>query len=289
MPGASALDVMRPRDPEEFERTAGAFLARREAENNLILGLITGLKAGRTFGPLPPFFAVVRDGKDIVGAAMRTPPLMLILAAGTQEGAIPLILDALEAETHDLGGVTGPKEIVSRAAVLWAERRGVVARPIFHSRIYRLRRVIRPRAVAGGMRQAGRDDRELVAGWFRAFVRESQPDHDNSIDHARATADYWIGSGGLRLWIDDGPVAMAGAGGRTPNGIRVSAVYTPPVMRRRGYASALVAALSQEQLDLGKRFCFLYTDLANPTSNKIYQDVGYEAVADSDDWRFAPA
>src|SRR3954470_5074355 len=137
MPGASALDVMRPRDPEEFERTAGAFLARREAENNLILGLITGLKAGRTFGPLPPFFAVVRDGSDVIGAAMRTPPLMLILAAGTEERAIPAILDALEAETRDLGGATGPKELVARAAALWAERRGLVARPLVHSRIYR--------------------------------------------------------------------------------------------------------------------------------------------------------
>ena len=63
-------------------------------------------------------------------------------------------------------------------------------------------------------------------------------------------------------------------------------MYTPPERRRRGYASALVAALSQEQLDAGKEFCFLYTDLANPTSNKIYQDIGYEPVADVDEYRF---
>jgi predicted GNAT family acetyltransferase len=79
---------------------------------------------------------------------------------------------------------------------------------------------------------------------------------------------------------------MAGASGPTRHGIRVGAVYTPPAMRRRGYASALVAALSQEQLDAGKKFCFLYTDLANPTSNKIYQDIGYEPVCDVDEYNF---
>jgi predicted GNAT family acetyltransferase len=63
-------------------------------------------------------------------------------------------------------------------------------------------------------------------------------------------------------------------------------VYTPPALRGRGYASALVAAVSQAQLDAGRRFCFLFTDLANPTSNRIYQDIGYEAVCDVDEYRF---
>jgi predicted GNAT family acetyltransferase len=113
------------------------------------------------------------------------------------------------------------------------------------------------------------------------------PDHDDTLEHAGETADYWIRGGGLRVWEDDTPVSMAGASGPTPNGIRVGAVYTPPEKRRRGYASGLVAALSQEQLDAVKRFCFLYTDLANPTSNKIYQDIGYEAVSDVDEYHFA--
>jgi len=110
-----------------------------------------------------------------------------------------------------------------------------------------------------------------------------------SRDTAEATATQWISGGGLWLWVDDGPVAMAGAVGRTPNGIRVGAVYTPPDRRRQGYASSLVAALSQAQLDAGRRFCFLYTDLANPTSNHIYGAIGYEPVCDVDEYRFEPA
>ena len=69
--------------------------------------------------------------------------------------------------------------------------------------------------------------------------------------------------------------------GPTPNGIRVGYVYTPPGQRGRGYASALVAHVSQAQLDAGKRLCFLYTDMTNPTSNYIYQKLGYRRVAES--------
>jgi predicted GNAT family acetyltransferase len=79
---------------------------------------------------------------------------------------------------------------------------------------------------------------------------------------------------------------MAGFGGLTPNGIRIGPVYTPPDERRRGYGSALTAALTQQLLDGGRRFCFLFTDLANPTSNRIYQQIGYRAVSDVDLWVF---
>ena len=83
-----------------------------------------------------------------------------------------------------------------------------------------------------------------------------------------------------------GPTCFAGFGGRTPNGIRIGPVYTPPEQRRRGYGSALTAALTQQLLDGGRRFCFLFTDLANPTSNSIYQRIGYRPVTDVDLWAF---
>jgi uncharacterized protein len=95
---------------------------------------------------------------------------------------------------------------------------------------------------------------------------------------------------GLRLWYDDGkPVSFAGYGNPTPNGCRVGPVYTPPEHRGKGYASACTAALSQELLDRGCKFVFLFTDLQNPTSNHIYQVIGYEPVSDFDEYHFAAA
>ncbi len=94
----------------------------------------------------------------------------------------------------------------------------------------------------------------------------------------------------MYLWENrDRVVSMAGASGETPNGIRIGPVYTPPELRGRGYASALTAAVSQHQLDSGRRFCFLFTDLANPTSNKIYRAIGYEPVTDVDQYAFEQA
>ncbi len=111
---------------------------------------------------------------------------------------------------------------------------------------------------------------------------------DEDVSDVASFADRWLTGDGrwMYLWDDDGPVSMCGASGETPNGIRVAPVYTPPGLRGRGYASACVAAVTQAQFDRGRRFCFLYTDLANPTSNKIYQAIGYEPVCDVDEYRF---
>lgn len=80
---------------------------------------------------------------------------------------------------------------------------------------------------------------------------------------------------------------MAGVVAHTPHGARIGYVYTPPEWRGRGYASACVAGLSQRVLDSGRRFCFLYTDLSNPTSNALYQRIGYEHVCNVIDYEFS--
>jgi predicted GNAT family acetyltransferase len=89
------------------------------------------------------------------------------------------------------------------------------------------------------------------------------------------------------VWEDAGEVvAFAGVAGPTPRGIRIGPVYTPPDRRGRGYASNLVAEVSRRQLASGRNFCFLFTDLANPTSNHIYQTIGYVPVVDVDQYSF---
>lgn len=79
---------------------------------------------------------------------------------------------------------------------------------------------------------------------------------------------------------------MAGFSGKTPNGIRINLVYTPPKYRKKGYATSCIAALSQTLLDAGHKYCFLFTDLANPTSNHIYQTIGYQPVCKMNNYWF---
>ena len=116
-------------------------------------------------------------------------------------------------------------------------------------------------------------------------MAKSPCERENSSD----SPHRWIRNVGRTayLWIDDGrPVSLTGAGGLTPTGTRVGPVYTPPGDRGHGYASNLVARVSQELLDSGRTFVFLFTDLANPTSNHIYQAIGYEPVTDIDVYVF---
>ena len=83
-------------------------------------------------------------------------------------------------------------------------------------------------------------------------------------------------------------MSLAGFAGPTPNGIRIGPVYTPPELRGHGHGTAVTAGVSQLLLDRGHKFCFLYTDLANSTSNAIYMRIGYEPVCDSRELAFAP-
>ena len=125
------------------------------------------------------------------------------------------------------------------------------------------------------------DDRGLLVSWLAAFAAEALNETDalrvqrNVDEWQRGARRYWLWTASSR------PVSMAGAGGETPNGIRIGPVYTPPGDRGQGYATNLTAFVSQTVLDEGRRFCFLYTDLANPTANRIYQAIGYEPVGDA--------
>ena len=138
------------------------------------------------------------------------------------------------------------------------------------------------RPAPGSWRLAEPRDRELVARWLTAFGEEATPGQPTPAEPI-ALADRWIAREyrTLYLWeVGRQVVCMVGAGAETPNGVRVGPVYTPPAQRGRGYATTLTAAVTQDQLDRGRRFVTLFTDLANPTSNRIYQAIGYRPVRD---------
>ncbi|MCI0435180.1 MAG: GNAT family N-acetyltransferase [Gemmatimonadetes bacterium] len=197
--------------------------------------------------------------------------------------AIPLLAEDIGSVFPALPAVLGPAPETSAFAALWAEGHGVRASAGQRQRIYQLERLVPPsRPARGALRLAQRADRSLVAEWIGAFSAEVGTHEVNS----DVLAADRIAAKSMFLWIDGDPVSLAGWTGRSPNGIRVGPVYTPPQFRGRGYASAAVAAVTRRALDGGVRFCFLYTDLANPTSNAIYQRLGYEPVCDVMDWRF---
>ena len=129
-------------------------------------------------------------------------------------------------------------------------------------------------------RPARIDEADILMTWGRGFQEEADPHAAPKLD-IRERITERLKSGSLFVWEDDEPVSMSAAVGPTPHGIRIGYVYTPPGKRRRGYAAACVAALTQRMLDEGRDFCFLYTDMSNDTSNGIYRRIGYEWVCGS--------
>jgi len=278
------VHVKRLADPSVFLAAAGPLLLEDEARHNLMLGIAGTL---RDYPSVYPEFHLwlVEDDGVVVGAAMQTPPYNLAVARPTENGALTALADALNDDGVELPGVTGAVPEVDDFAVAWERRSGKVRQPRMKLRIYRLIEVRPVVGVSGRPRTATVGDRDLLVTWVRAFAEEAigeGVDEPERMVRARLQAS----GAGFMLWEDSGPVSLASWGGETPNGVRISAVYTPPEHRRRGYGSAVTAAVSAERLAAGRRFCFLYTDLANPTSNKIYMDVGYEPVCDSVDYAF---
>jgi predicted GNAT family acetyltransferase len=248
-------------------------------EHNLLLGLAATLveDPGR-YGASPAYFVTVHDGDDVVAAVLRTPPHPVVLS-GAPDGALAAILADLPGA---LSGVLAPSDTARAFAARWCALTGVRVEGVTAERIYALEAVVPPSDVPGEMRLGEERDRSLLVAWWDAFTLEALGRADRAASERAVTARLRGGDSGVTVWLSAGgePVAVAGWSGPTPNGIRVGPVYTPPEHRRRGYASALTAALSARLLAGGRRFCFLFTNLANPTSNRIYQAIGYRPVSD---------
>lgn len=275
-----------------FARAATEFLSRNEAENNLLLGITSELLRGSTFGAEPPYFGVARRDGEVTAVALRTPPFGVGLAVSSDLDAIDLLAEDVRRVFPSIPGAIGPVNAAGRFVAKWetvAPQRGRVRA---NERIHRCATVNRARSPRGSMRTFGEPDRQLALQWMKLFWTEAKLPRASNDAEAMAMIDRRVADpdGGIFFWEVDGEVvSMAGAGGRTPNGIRIGPVYTPPNFRAKGYATALVADLTSLMLDRGRSFCFLFTDLANPTSNSIYAQIGYEPVIDCTMYDLEPA
>jgi GNAT superfamily N-acetyltransferase len=262
------------------------YLLRHEAEHCLPIGLVAQAieNPRRWDGPLT-FATVERDGVP-VAAAIRTPPHEPVLSRIADLDAIPHLVE-LFAGQADVSGVLAPIEAGEAFAREWTLTTGQTAEIAMSERIYALERVRPVRGVPGALRRATAADRPRLIEWNEAFVKDGFGELATPGMAERAVDARLHGEqSGFAFWEVGGPVCLVGYTGPTPDGIRIGPVYTPPEHRRKGYASAATATLSQMLLDEGRRFCVLFTDLANPTSNHIYQAIGYEPVADVVVYRF---
>jgi GNAT superfamily N-acetyltransferase len=271
----------------EYAATAGGLLSERPAEHTILLGVMETLRAAgpAAYGASAPLFGWWHGPDGQVSAAfLHTPPFPVVLTSVPGPDAAAALAQALAARARPVQGVNADPGGAEAFARAWHEVTGDAIESQMRNRLFRLGELRWPDPrPAGQARVAGPADRSLLIAWSEAFHREAQSGPEDLVSMVDDRLSYQ----GLTLWEDAGqPVSMAGLTRMAAGQVRVGPVYTPPGLRGKGYAGAVTAAVSQAARDAGADQVLLFTDLANPTSNALYQRLGYQPVEDRAVWSF---
>jgi GNAT superfamily N-acetyltransferase len=285
-------------DPAAFLDTVGDALADQPVLSTVMAGVAGRIRAQREAGVawpdgVPCWFAAVLDrgpdGDQVIGTAMRTAPFGDYPAylLPMPEDAVHLLSRTLLDRGETISSANGALPTVRVLCEDMAAATGKRAQVALHTRLFELGELVEPRPVAGSLRPAGLAELDLVASWYAAFAvdadeqagREPGESEHESPDLEELARR--IGGGRVFVWAgaDDVPVNVTAATEPAYGVSRIGPVYTPADLRGRGYASAAVYAVSALLRERGERLC-LFTDQANPTSNKIYEAVGYRPLVD---------
>jgi predicted GNAT family acetyltransferase len=284
------MDITVYSNAKDFLEKTGDLLRSDEARYGLIYGIARLVDADpHHYGEEDPLFYVVNDNNGISAMAWRTPPHPVGLAwhAGDAEGATSLLVEAVHSLWAEIPGVTGHREVTDPFADRWCKSFGTSIESSMGQRIYRLDSVSDVPPIPGRMRLATLADKDLVSRWRRAFMAEASGPRSRNLPERDLAPS--IEEGTVYLWEHlENPVSVAMKGRPTEQGMSVTLVYTPPELRRHGYATACVTGVCRDILRSGYEFCTLYTDLSNPTSNSIYMKIGFKPVCDSVEYSFSP-
>ncbi len=273
-------------DAAEFAERSSKFVTQR-IDRNLLATVLMSVLDG-AYRDARPVFAYGLNGRgDLQFAALRTPPFPMLASELEPGAARSFVAQWLEVDP-ELPGVSGLKETARGITSAWSEHTARTTRCRMREAMHVLDQVVDPpRPAAGALRLPHRSERRLLIDWMEAFALEAGI---AGAGEAQAAVDRALKRGGLAVWDHRGPTSMVGTNRPVAAVVRVGPVYTPLEHRRHGYAGSAVAAASRQALERGATTCMLFTDLANPTSNKIYAEVGYRRFPD--DWEehaFEPA
>ncbi len=271
-------------DVKAFNERAHSLLMEDEAANNLPLGLLNTMITSDKYQN-PILLLVENEAGSVVGSFIMTPPHYLVSTLKVKNEDIHEIVKGLKIVCENRGftfpGFIAEKELAFHLTHSWCHLTGDRYHVKMNQRVYQLDKVNDIPLSGGKMVPAGKEHVELLARWIIGFVEDTGElplSQDEALYRARDMIDN---ERYVFIWEVDGePVSMARGARRTEHGITVNFVYTPPEWRKKGYASSVVAELSRILLK-NHSFCSLYTDLDNPTSNKIYIEIGYKPVCDS--------
>ncbi|MBF7147603.1 GNAT family N-acetyltransferase [Bacillus toyonensis] len=258
-----------------FKEDVTPFLEKNEQENNLMLGILQVAQE-------PTFMGVAKRGEEITVVFLQTEEKIQMIVATSENSEVDIVKLAKELSKvyPDIPGLIGNKEIVQKLVEELAVLENKKTNVVMKQGVYALQQIRKKWNEDGIFREITNDELPLIEKWIYQFCEDVKL--PTTKEEAEQTAHTLITNNRLfGLEVDGKLVSVAAKTRPTTNNITVNFVYTPKEARKKGYASNCVAALSQRMLDEGYKTTTLYTDLANPTSNKIYQEIGYEQIAES--------
>jgi predicted GNAT family acetyltransferase len=272
------MEAILLRDVSEFEAMTGDFLRKEPFTSNVIGVQVAGVVSGVRPQAPEDIWAIVRDRSEVLGVAMLNPPFHLFVSRMPDAAARCLAGKLLE-KNIGLPGVNGEVNAVEAFSDVWTGSRQITHSTLVSMRMYRLEELHEPLGVSGATRTADESDSALIAGWLEDFEAEALP--PEMVRNVASMAEERIARGEFVIWVDDtAPVALAGFRPPAVGVSRIGPVYTPMPNRRRGYGAAVTARASLAAREHGASHVVLYADRSNPTSNGVYQSIGF--VADHD-------
>ncbi|MBN8194389.1 GNAT family N-acetyltransferase [Bacillus sp. NTK074B] len=272
------------KDAVAFNDKVHSLLMEDEAANNLPLGLLNTMKTSDKYKD-PLLLLVEEESGLAVGSFIMTPPHYLVSTLKVEKDEIKEIVLLLKVFFDDfhltIPGFVAEKETALQLTRAWSHVTGAGSRIRMNQRVYQLNKVNDVPVSEGKMVPVYSGQESLLANWISEFVADTEVVSMSGDEALNRAKDMIDNEAYVFFWEVDGqPVSMARGARRTDNGITVNFVYTPKEYRKKGYATSVVAELSRFLLK-DHAFCSLYTDLDNPTSNKIYMEIGYRPVCDS--------
>jgi GNAT superfamily N-acetyltransferase len=277
------VEILLHDDVEEFARLALPLLGADPIRYTVELTVTDALcRSGEPATAL----LTVHEAGEVVGAAMRTPGYPALVSALPPVHAAP-VEEAFAAADPNLRGASGRTPEVEAFAAAHVARTGARVRPEQRMRLFTLDELVPPVGVRGDARRADERDADLLGEWRRAFAEDDRGAWTSSQSPREvAVRSLQVGNCEMVWEVEGAPVAQASAHPVVAGMSRIGPVYTPPQHRRHGYAAAVTAEASQWALDEGAQQVLLFTDLANPTTNRLYPRIGYRPVYDALELRF---
>ena len=284
------MQIIQYREIQDFLNENEALLIQNESFHNLMLGLAYAIRDKKIETTMPLFYSI-SEGQDVIACALRSNDDRPLIVTHMPHQAIDLLIQDLLVNGIELAAVVGEESSATYFENQWTKTKKLNYKINIHLGIYECFKVILPREILGELVEANEDHKEVLREYIRGFNQECFPNSpilDENIEklmnrHLQNKSIFLLKTKNNEI------VSMVANTRSTLNGGTISLVFTPPNLRGKGYASCAVALLADKIITDGKKFANLFTDLTNPTSNSIYQKIGFVKIGQNIHFDFIKA